>query len=178
MNLGEAFHVVEEGLNGRTTVFENPVSGDKNGLAHLDTVLKSQSPVDVLVIMLGTNDLMNRFNLTAREIAVAMGRLLDLALKSDAGPKGCAPRILLMAPPCLGDFSGILNGDSFAGGRANRESERLKETYAALAEETGSFFLDAGAVVSVSAADAIHLDQEMQAPLAKAVAAKLRDMTG
>lgn len=175
--LGSSFHIVEEGLNGRTTVFEDPVAGDKNGLAHLETVLSTHAPIDILVIMLGTNNLKNRFNLTAGEIATSMGRLLMLVRKSEAGRKGKTPSILLMAPPCLGDFEGTPMAGPFSGQRANRESDLLSAAYEALAAEHGVHFMDAGSVVTVSPADAIHLDLEMQAPLAEAVAKKVREIT-
>ncbi|MDA3832955.1 MAG: GDSL-type esterase/lipase family protein, partial [Spirochaetales bacterium] len=97
--LGAGFRVVPEGLNGRTTVFEDPVSGDKCGYSHLRTVLESHKPIDLLIIMLGTNDLKDRFSLSAAEIAKAVGRLLDLALKSGAGLNQKVLSVLLISPP-------------------------------------------------------------------------------
>jgi lysophospholipase L1-like esterase len=102
--LGDAFYVLEEGVNGRTTVFEDPVRGDKNGLAHLATVRKTHMPIDILIIMLGTNDLQARFNMTAGAVGSAVSRLLDCARMPTDDPEGRAPKVLLMSPPPLGDF--------------------------------------------------------------------------
>ena len=63
--LGDNYFVIPEGLNGRTTVFEDPVEGDKSGLSHLSTILETHKPMDLIVILLGTNDLKNRFGLNA-----------------------------------------------------------------------------------------------------------------
>jgi lysophospholipase L1-like esterase len=71
--LGFDYYVIEEGVNGRTTVFEDPARGDKNGLEHLVTVRKTHMPIDILIIMLGTNDLQDRFQMSADAIGLAMG---------------------------------------------------------------------------------------------------------
>lgn len=173
--LGNDFYILEEAVNGRTTVFEDPVRGDKNGLAHLATVRKTHMPIDILVIMLGTNDLQSRFNMSAGAIGFAMARLLDYARTPTDDPEGRAPKILLMSPPPLGDFGNsplevMFNETSVA------ESKKLKDVYAQIAEQYGAAFFDAGSVVSVSTVDSVHLDPEMQAPLAEAVAAEVRKL--
>ena len=90
--LGAGWHVVEAGLNGRTTVFDDPL-GDKNGLRHLGPVLESAAPVDLVVVMLGTNDLKTRFGASAYEIAEGAGRIADAVRASAAGPAGGAPQV-------------------------------------------------------------------------------------
>lgn len=171
--LGAAFHVVEEGLNSRTTVFEDPVMGDKNGLAHLATVLQSHKPIDILVIMLGTNNLKRRFNMSATEIGLSMERLIALATRSDAGPGGAAPKVLLMAPPPANDFTGTGFEDQFLGETTREISRRLAPVYAQIAAAYGTGFLDTGRHVATSAVDAIHLDPDTQPVLARAVAAEV-----
>ncbi len=171
--LGDSFYVTEAGLNGRTTVFEDPVMGDRNGLAHLAVVRRMHMPIDILVIMLGTNDLKARFGLTADTIANCMARVLRFASQDTEDVEGRAPEILLMSPPPLGDmekctFLGQFNEQS------HRESFRLKETYKALAQEFGIAFFDTGTVISASDVDAVHFDAEPQAGLATAVAAEIR----
>ncbi|MEJ8474851.1 GDSL-type esterase/lipase family protein [Roseibium algae] len=174
-DLGDGFYVLEEGVNGRTTVFEDPVRGDKNGLAHLATVRKTHMPIDILVIMLGTNDLQSRFNMTAGVIGSAMSRLLEYATRPTEDPEGKAPKVLLMSPPPLGDFEGSVLAPMFCE-KSRAESESLKAVYAEIAQQYGVAFFDAGSVVSVSLVDSVHLDAEMQAPLAKAVAAEVRKL--
>lgn len=174
--LGEGYYVVEEGLNGRTTVFEDPVKGDKNGLAHLATVLESHKPVDLLILMLGTNNLQHRFNMSAAEVTSSMQRLVELAVRPMTGPEGTPPKILLMAPPPANDFMGTVYEDHFLGERTCEISRKLAPLYAQLADDFGISFLDTGKFVSASAVDAIHLDPETQPVLAKAIAEKLREI--
>ncbi|WP_417687428.1 SGNH/GDSL hydrolase family protein [Roseibium sp.] len=176
--LGDGFHVIEEGLNGRTTVFEDPVRGDKNGLAHLATVRKAHMPIDILVIMLGTNDLQSRFNMTAGTIGSAMSRLIEAARTENlADPDSRAPKVLLMSPPSLGDFTNSPL-EAMYGEQSIAESKKLKDVYAVLAEQYGAAFFDAGSVVRVSKIDAVHWDEDMQAPFGKAVAGEVRKLIG
>jgi lysophospholipase L1-like esterase len=173
--LGDGFYVIEEGVNGRTTVFEDPVRGDKNGLQHLATVRKTHMPIDILVIMLGTNDLQDRFQMSAGAIGFAMGRLLDYARTPTDDPEGKAPKILLMSPPPLGDFKESPLETLFSE-RSQTESKKLKDAYALIAEQYGAAFFDTGSVVSVSDIDSVHLSPEMQPPLARAVAEEVRKL--
>lgn len=173
--LGPEFYVVEEGVNGRTTVFEDPVKGDKNGLEHLETVRKTHMPIDILIIMLGTNDLQARFGMNADTIAIAMGRLLDFARRTTDDAEGRAPKVLLMAPPPLAPLEGTpfvaqFSKDSVA------ESHRLAACYREKAAEYGAAFFDTGTVISASPVDAIHFDAAPQADLAKAVASEVRKL--
>ena len=175
--LGDGFYVIEEGLNSRTTVFEDPVRGDKNGLAHLATVRKTHMPIDILVIMLGTNDLQTRFGMSANAIAVAMSRLLYEARLATDDPEGRAPKILLMSPPPLGNLKGSRVEALFSGEVSREVSRGLSGEYRQIASDYGVAFLDTGAIVSASPIDGVHLDPEMQLPLAKAVAAEVRKLS-
>lgn len=172
--LGNTFHVIEDGLNSRTTVYEDPITGDKNGLAHLATALKVHMPIDILVIMLGTNNLKARFCLGAEDIAQSLTRLLELATRSECGPGGRPPKVLLMAPPITGNFTGTPFEAQFSGEKTHAISSKFKETYPPIAEQYGAAFFDTSTVVTVSPLDAIHLAPEMQGLLATAVAAEIR----
>ncbi|MBD8893875.1 GDSL-type esterase/lipase family protein [Roseibium litorale] len=175
--LGEGFYVVEDGVNGRTTVFDDPMRGDKNGFAHLATARKAHMPVGILVIMLGTNDLQSRFNMTAGAIGSAMSRLLySVSLPTD-DPDGQPPKVLLISPPPLGNFEGSPLAFAFCE-KSIAESRKLKEVYAAAAAQYGAAFFDAGSVVTVSKVDSVHWDADMQAPFAEAVAAEVRKLAG
>lgn len=99
--LGSGFHVVEEGLNGRTTVWDDPIEGYKNGKEYLIPCLESHKPLDLVIILLGTNDLKTRFSVTASDIASSAGVLVKMTLKSETGPALAAPQVLLIAPPWL-----------------------------------------------------------------------------
>ena len=174
--LGDGFFVIEEGVNGRTTVFEDPTRGDKNGLAHLMTVRKTHMPIDVLIIMLGSNDLQDRFNMSAGAIGLAMGRLLFAATQATDDVEGRAPKILLLAPPPLGDFTGLEYEGLYSNAHGGVQSRRLAAVYASLAEQYGTAFLDVGSMMSPSPKDAVHFEAEPQAELARAIAAEVRKL--
>jgi len=103
--LGEDYEVIEEGLNGRTTVWDDPIEGYKNGKEYLIPCLESHRPVDLVIIMLGTNDLKKRFSLSTFEIANGAKVLVNIVQKSKAGPGEIAPKVLLMAPPPVGKLT-------------------------------------------------------------------------
>jgi len=165
--LGAGWRVVEEGLPGRTTVFPDPVAGvHKNGLAVLPAILESHRPVDVVVIMLGTNDLKQRFACPPVEIAEGAGVLVHAVLHSYMGPGGSQPKVLLIAPPPVLE-AGCL-AEIFAGGAA--KSQRLAAEYARVAARHNTSFLDAGAVIRSSPLDGVHYDAAEHGKLGRAVA--------
>ena len=77
----DPYHVIEEGLNGRTTVFDEPFRDGRNARTTLLAVLETHAPLDLLIIMLGTNDLKHHLNVSASESARGLGCLLQIALK-------------------------------------------------------------------------------------------------
>ena len=97
--LGREYEVIEEGLGGRTTVWDDPIEGYKNGREYLIPCLESHRPLDLVIILLGTNDLKKRFSLSAYDIAQGAGVLVRVVQGSQSGWKGLEPRVLLMAPP-------------------------------------------------------------------------------
>lgn len=169
--LGDGYNVVAEGLNGRTTVWDDPIEPPcKCGLEYLLPCLASHAPLDLVVIMLGTNDLKHRFSLTAFDIAQGAGVLVQAVQKSEAGRDGGAPPVLLIAPPPLARLSDF--ADLFRGGP--EKSARFSAQYCRVAQERGCFFLDAGDAVVTSDADGVHLDPQGHRDLGLAVAAKIR----
>ena len=83
--LGSEYYVIEEGLGGRTTVWDDPVEDYKNGKKYLLPCLDSHKPLDLVIIMLGTNDLKSRFSVTPFDIGASMENLVKTIIKSDAG---------------------------------------------------------------------------------------------
>lgn len=165
------WEVIAEGHPGRTTVHDDPVEGaHRNGLTVLPALLESHQPIDVVLVMLGTNDLKERFSVNACDIALSLERLVRVILASDCGPGGRAPGVLLVAPPPIVE-TGCLAG-MFAGGAA--KSAALAREIQAAARRVGVPFLDAGAVVRVSPIDGIHYDAEANPALAEAFAAAIR----
>ena len=88
--LGDGFGIVEEGLNGRTTVWDDPLEPYRSGKELLVPCLLTHQPIDLVIVMLGTNDLKGRFAVGARDIAAGAGLLLDIVRASDCGP-GASP---------------------------------------------------------------------------------------
>ena len=148
--LGEGYLVIEEGLCGRTTVWDDPVEGiHKNGQTYLLPCLESHKPIDLVIILLGTNDLKQRFGLSAFDITRGAGVLVELAQASDTGPEGSPPGVLLVAPPPVARLTSFAL--EFKG--AEEKSRAFGREYRLLAEELRCDFLDAGGVVISSDRD-------------------------
>jgi lysophospholipase L1-like esterase len=168
--LGPGYQVIEEGLNGRTTVFDDPVEPGRRGLDYLGPCLLSHAPLDLVIIALGCNDMKARFAVEASEIALAAERLVALVQASGAGPGGTAPRVLLVAPPPVGKLS--LFSDMFRG--ADRKSRALAGFYAEVAERRGVGFVDAGQFIRCSDIDGIHYEADQHEALGRALAEAVR----
>jgi len=171
--LGQGYFVIAEGLNGRTTVWEDPIEPPcKCGLDYLLPCLASHAPIDLVILMLGTNDLKLRHSLGAFDIARGAGVLGKEVLRSESGPQGAPPELLLVAPPPLaklGDFA-----DMFAGGPI--KSRRFGVQYAQVAKELGCHFLDADDVVSTSDSDGVHWEPKGHKSFGLAVAERVREI--
>jgi lysophospholipase L1-like esterase len=165
--LGEAWHVVEEGLNGRTTTMDNPLSPGRNGLDYLVPCLHSHAPLDVVVIFLGTNDLAGRYSMTPQDVAGAAARLATVVERTpDCGVDGRPPRVILVCPPPFGPVD-----ESYAAGV--EKSRVLGARFRAAAAEIGVELIDLGEVTPFSELDGIHLDADGHAAVAAAVAERL-----
>ena len=160
--------VIEEGLNGRTTIWDDPYLDGRNGRTYLLPCLRSHAPVDVLVLMLGTNDLKSIFGRSAAEIAAGASALVEQALLSGAGAGGGWPRVLLIAPPLLGGRTAT--SELWGFGEARARSQQFAALYRTAAEIRGVAFLDAAPVAVVDPADGVHLTVAGHAALARAVA--------
>ena len=158
--LGEEYLVLEEGLSGRTTVFQDPLHECMDALSVAYPILMSHEPVDLLIVMLGTNDVKERFALEAEDIAQGMYRLLKKAESLPAWANG-RPRILLMAPPVI---RADCNEDY------HRKSRELGPLYEKMAAENGWAYLNAGTVGHFNEIDHMHLTEESHRALAARVA--------
>lgn len=171
--LGPGVVIREEGLNGRTTCVDDPVEGAlKNGERYLPVALTTHMPLDAVVIMLGTNDLKARLGMPAGDIADGAGKLVDLVLRSNAGPEGRAPQVLLVAPAPLGKLTWLT--EMFE--NASEKSQKFATEYQRVADAFGVPFLDGGKVMRSSDDDGIHLDAAAHRALGLAIAERLREM--
>jgi len=176
--LGEGYEVVEEGQNGRTIALEDPWEwGTKRGLDYCLPMIESHKPLDVIVIMLGSNDLKRKFGLPAPDIA---GSLMTMIEKITAHLKfyNQTPdtKILIIAPPPLGD--GLLETGfaPFFNEYSIEQSKLLAQWYGYVAERCGCSFLDAEEFVRASDTDCLHMTEEGHGLLAKAVCDKILSM--
>ena len=168
--LGDACLVIEEGLSGRTTVLEDPLNEGLSGLSVLAPVLLSHEPVDLLIIMLGTNDTKERFGMNAWGIAAGLERLVQKAKTLPVwGARG--PEILLIAPPPIGE--GVRGADCICGmGPGCVEKSRgLAAEYRQVAQRQGCAFMDAAGIGEFNRVDFMHLTRRGHERLAEAIAA-------
>jgi lysophospholipase L1-like esterase len=154
--LGDDWEVIAEGLGGRTATVERPDAEGRNGLPYFLPCLHSHRPIDVLVIYLGTNDVY--YVVDDDLVARCVARLVDIARKSEAGPGGGAPHVLVLCPPA---FDGHELGPSFA---AELDCDVLD--------------LDGIASYPVVNGDVWHLDANGHAAIGTAVAGRIRATFG
>jgi lysophospholipase L1-like esterase len=168
--LGAQFEVIAEGLNGRTTVHDDPTEPYRSGADALPPCLMSHAPVDLVILALGCNDLKKRFSVSAFDIADGAARLIFLARAYGQGPDGHPPKILLVAPPPIAKLSDY--AEMFEGGR--EKSVLLGQRYRDVAERDGVAFLDSGAVIRCSDLDGIHYAADQHELLGRAAAKAVR----
>jgi len=169
--LGDGYDIIEEGLPGRTTVWSDPVEGeDKNGEKYLLPCLLSHAPIDLVVLMLGTNDLKMRFSATAFDIAMSIGVLIGIIKGSSTNREGKSPEILVISPPPLGKLSEF--GEFLEGG--TEKSKKLANYYQRVSKQLECEFLDAGKVIKSSPIDGVHFEEKEHAKLGRALADKVK----
>lgn len=170
--LGDGYAVIEEGLNGRTTVWDDPIDAYRNGREYLVPCLESHAPLDLVVVALGVNDLKARLAVSASDIADGAGALVETVQRSATSPDGGAPAVLLLASPPIGDL-----GDSAEMFEGAREKSRGFSThYARVAEKYGCVLLDLSRVVSVSTIDGVHFEASEHEKIGREVGARVREM--
>lgn len=172
--LGSGYYVVEEGLSGRTTVWNDPVEGDRNGLKHLVPLLLSHGPLDLLIIMLGTNDLKNRFSVSALDVSNSVGRLVKVARDCRDAFSGPVPEVLVICPPPFADLRSTPFKDMFIGGE--EKSHQLAAAFRSMGQKQGVPVFNAGDVMQSSSIDGIHFASTEHKKLGLAVAAEVRKM--
>lgn len=174
-HLGEEYLVLEEGLSGRTMTVQDPMC---EGIPALDVVfpiLKSHEPVDLLIIMLGTNDTKDRFGLSPACIASCMNRLLS-KVKTIPCWSASGPNILVICPPHIGE--GMLKDPCAAtmGTQCVEKSRALARFMEPVVKEQNCRFLDAEGVAEMNTIDCMHLSRKGHAQLAQKLSEIVREM--
>lgn len=170
--LGHSWHVIEEGLPGRTTIRDDLIEGTfKNGRRYLAACLESHRPLDVVVLSLGTNDLKARFGAPPEDVAAGADILAGI-IRATPNLGHPPAKLLIVCPPPI-RLVGFL-GTMFAGGV--EKSQALPLLYEAVASRHGADFLDAGKLVEVSPVDGIHYDETAHRILGETIAARVQEM--
>ncbi|MDO5541312.1 MAG: SGNH/GDSL hydrolase family protein [Eubacteriales bacterium] len=176
--LGEDYLVLEEGLSGRTTCFEDPVHEGLSGLNYIYPCLMSHEPVDLLIIMLGTNDTKERFGSSAACIALGLKRLIAKAIATTDCWRDGKPEILVVTPQNIGrEYADTEVGATMGRGCAEK-SEGLAAEYEKIAELMGCHYMDANQVISEgpNQIDFMHLTAEGHRQLAMALLKKIHQI--
>ena len=172
--LGPGYHVIEEGLGGRTTAFEEPFIPYRRGLSALPVILETHYPLDLVIVMLGTNDCKNCYAATPEAIAEGVGRIVEEII-GFRYPEWCpVPEVLLVSPIHIGKEtwkSGCVLFDS----SSHEKSLLLARVFEEKASRLGVHFMDASLFASPGC-DNIHMDAEGHRNLGHAIAERVRSI--
>ena len=167
--LGDDWLVLEEGLSGRTTVFPDPLHEGMPALDVAYPILMSHEPIDLLIIMLGTNDTKERLNMNAACIALGMNRLIDKC-KTVPCWGGHAPNILVICPPHIGEEMEISSVGGTMGSGCAAKSRELAARMEPIVKAQGCAWLDAEGIAEFNKVDYMHLTRKGHADLAAKLA--------
>ena len=173
--LGNEYRIIEDALNARTISHDDPYFPDRHGLKSFETALDAHSPIDLVVIQLGVNELKQMYNLTGGMIAYGIEKLVIAAKKSFYGyPE---PKVLLVAPhPVHPDIAKMIFGFVF-GNDAYSKSLELGKLYKDVAERNSCEFIDCAELsFSVNTLDGLHYSKEDHEKLGKTIANKIKEI--
>ena len=164
---GQQVRVVEDCLNGRRTVWDDPFKPGRNGLAGLAQRIETHSPLELVILMLGTNDFQSMHEHNAWHSSQGILALVSAIRSAPIEPDMPVPPILVVAPPAIHTPKGPI-APKFQGGE--HKCVGLADAYRKVCEEANCHFFDAGSVISSSKVDGVHLDLEQHLILGKAIA--------
>ena len=175
--LGAAINVIAEGLNGRTTAFDDHTAeADRNGARVLPTLLSSHSPLDLVIILLGTNDMKPFISGRAFGSKQGVERLVEIVRGAAYPLDAAAPQVLIVSPPPLVETADDDFAAMFEGGIA--ESKKLAALYRQVADQCDCGFFDAGTVAKTTPLDGVHLDAVNTRAIGTALAPLVKKMLG
>lgn len=166
--LGTEFEIIEEGLCGRTFKAIEPEKEYRSGITHLTAILHTHSPINYVIVMLGTNDLKSTFQLSSQTIAHHLEETVRLIQESGTGPSESEPEILIVCP------APVLNPESIDLDHrlehAPKQSLELHGLFQAVAKRMSCSYLNAGDFISLEKTDGYHLDITHHTALAHKIA--------
>ncbi|MCG7984697.1 MAG: SGNH/GDSL hydrolase family protein [Candidatus Thiodiazotropha lotti] len=164
---GNQVRIIEDCLNGRRTVFEDPFKAGRNGLLGLEQRIEINSPLSLVMLFLGTNDFQSMHNHSAWHAAQGINSLIMAIRKAPIEPGMPHPKVLVIAPPTIQVPKGEIAA-KFEG--AERKAVGLAAAIEHVASENGCAFFDAGLITNTSRVDGVHLDLEQHQSLGHALA--------
>ncbi len=175
--LGDNYDIVVEGLSGRTTNIDDPNRPTLNGAPYLRSALASHEPLDLVIIMLGTNDTKAYLKRTPYEIGLGMGELINIVQEHPIEwnrTRYEAPQVLVISPPPVAEKVDPLITDLLEG--ATEKTKALPKVYSAIATAAGEHFFDAGSVIATDGIDGVHFTAPTNKKLGEAVARKVLEV--
>lgn len=168
--------IIEEGLKGRNNSLDDDLEEGRNGYKSLPMILCSHDPIDIFVIMLGSNDVKTKFQNSALEIADALAKNVRLVQTPHLWGGVDVPQILIICPPGITeDFKGD-RMEGYFDERSIRISKELAQEYQKVAELLNCEYLNAMEFTDPGKIDGVHLDEEGHRKLADAIEIKLNEM--
>lgn len=167
-DLGDEYVVIPEGLNGRTSVWDDPIEEYRCGKAQIIPCLDTHAPLDLVIIMVGTNDLKCRYTVSAQDIANGVGIIVDKTLHQVGAFGEDGPKVLLICPPSLGPVENGVFADMFEGNV--EKSRKMPKYFEGVAKTYGVEYFDAGTVVKSSEEDGLHMQADQHAILGHKIA--------
>ena len=176
--LGADVHVVSDGLRGRTTAYDDHLADcDRNGARLLPTSLYTHAPIDLVILMLGVNDLKPHTAGSAIAAMQGMRRLIQIVRMHRQGfDDGYTAQVLVVAQPPLVETSDAEFATVFAGAPA--QARKIATLYQTLTTDMGCAFFDAGTVAQASPVDGVHLDADNTKAIGLALAPQVRALLG
>lgn len=172
LRAGTPVRVIEDCLNGRRTVWDDPFKEGRNGLAGLEQRIEINSPLALVMLMLGTNDFQATQQVNAWQSAQGIAALVRAIRRAPIEPGMPVPPVLIIAPPLIKNPSGPI-APKFEG--AHKKCVGLAQAYQQIASELGCPFFDAGGVTTSSVIDGVHLDREQHLLLGRQLARIVRE---
>lgn len=173
--LGNNFEIIEEGLNSRTTDLDDPEYIGKNGLVYLRPCLETHDPIDAMILMLGTNDMKQKFHRQPPKIAEGVDKLIKAVKQFSREEETKMPEIILVSPPLIDEtVRGVKK--KFLG--AEEKSKQLASLYEKIATKHHCKFIDASILISPSKKDGYHLDPKQHQVLSDCLYSLIIDVLG
>ena len=172
--LGNDYEVIEEGLGGRTTMFDDPrpeFSG-RNAFTTLPIIIETHLPLDLVILMLGTTDTKEMLNLSVDEITNGIRKLIKTIKKFKTLDNTISPKILIIVPPIVDETANFAS-QLFKGGTEKAKS--LVNSYKKVAEEENVLYLDPTNEIFVNKEEGVHMDNNNHSKLAELIYNEIKD---